>query len=307
MHGLARLAEPVDVDDRGEVVEARNRRRARTPPRSSPRPSHSRRTAPRRGTAGARGACRRARRRRRSAGPARVSRWPRRPMAARESGGPRGGSRAAEGQQLLVGDRAGRLEHAVVERRGVPLGEDQVIVAGVLGMVEVVAQVAGEQHRHQVGGGHRRRGVAGAGGVARPDRVDAKLLSELARSWHLPWARSYPPRELANTDPFRGSITVRLSVRALAGDDPGRDLVAPESPADRRAERRRHRRHRGAQSQGQRGHLDLGAISLDRRDHRVGHVFGRPGADPRGSLTPASANIPASRMNPGSTTDTPTP
>ena len=86
----------------------------------------------------------------------------------------------AEGQQVLVGDRAGGLEEAVVEGRGVTLGEDQMVVAGIFGMSEVVVQVIGEQHGDEVGGGHRRRRMARAGGVACSDRVDAELLSELA-------------------------------------------------------------------------------------------------------------------------------
>ena len=94
VHRLARLAEPVDVDDRDEVVELVERRRARTPPRSSPRPSRSRRTGPRRGRAAGPGAVQRARLRRRSAGPGRASRWRRRPTATPASGGPRAGYRA---------------------------------------------------------------------------------------------------------------------------------------------------------------------------------------------------------------------
>ena len=40
----------------------------------------------------------------------------------------------AEGEQLLVRDRAGRLEERVDERRGVALGEDQVVVRRVVGV-----------------------------------------------------------------------------------------------------------------------------------------------------------------------------
>ena len=59
------------------------------------------------------------------------------------------------------------------------LGEDEVVVRRVLGGGEVVAQIAGEQHRHQVGGRHRGGRVAGAGGGAGAHRVDAQLLSQL--------------------------------------------------------------------------------------------------------------------------------
>ena len=93
-HRLARLPEPVDVDDRGRGCRAPRTRRARTPPTSSPRPSRSRRTGTTRGRAGGRAACRRARRRPRSAGPGRASRSPRRWAGCAASGGPRAASRA---------------------------------------------------------------------------------------------------------------------------------------------------------------------------------------------------------------------
>ena len=64
-----------------------------------------------------------------------------------------------EGQQLVIGDRAGGVEYRIHERRGVALGEDQVIVVGVGGGIEVVVQVVGHQDRHQVGGRHRGRGM----------------------------------------------------------------------------------------------------------------------------------------------------
>ena len=66
----------------------------------------------------------------------------------------------AEGQQLLVGDRAGGLEDGVDERRRVALREDQVVVPRVVRVVEVVAEVLREEHGHQVGRGHRGRRVA---------------------------------------------------------------------------------------------------------------------------------------------------
>ena len=52
VHRLAALAEPVDVDDRGEVVELVEGARAPPPPTSTPRPSRCRRRSPRRGTGG---------------------------------------------------------------------------------------------------------------------------------------------------------------------------------------------------------------------------------------------------------------
>jgi hypothetical protein len=85
----------------------------------------------------------------------------------------------AEGEQLLVGDRARCLEHRVDERRGVALGEDQMVVAGILRLVEVVAQEAGEEHGQQVRRGHRRgrmpRPCRGGGA----HRIDPQLLSQL--------------------------------------------------------------------------------------------------------------------------------
>ena len=86
----------------------------------------------------------------------------------------------AEGQELLVVDRARRLEDRVVQRRGVALGEDQVVVGRVGRVVVVEPQVAVQQDGHQVGGRHRGRRVAGAGGGRAADRVDPQLLAEVA-------------------------------------------------------------------------------------------------------------------------------
>ena len=60
----------------------------------------------------------------------------------------------AQAQQLGVRDDSGRLEHRVEQRAGVALAEDQAIVAGVTGVGPVISQVFGEEHRHEVGGGH---------------------------------------------------------------------------------------------------------------------------------------------------------
>jgi hypothetical protein len=89
------------------------------------------------------------------------------------------GTELAEGQKLLVGDGAGGGEHRVDERRRVTLGEDQVIVVGVGRIGVVVAQMARHEDGHEVGRGHRRRGVAGGGGIRRANRVDAQALGEL--------------------------------------------------------------------------------------------------------------------------------
>ena len=82
------------------------------------------------------------------------------------------------GHQLLVGDDPDRLEDRVEQRRGVPLGEDEVIVAGVVWVVPVVAQVPADQDGEQVGGGHARGRVPGSGRSARADGVHPQLLAE---------------------------------------------------------------------------------------------------------------------------------
>ncbi len=84
----------------------------------------------------------------------------------------------AEGEQLLVRDRAGRLVHRVQQGRGVSLGEDEVVVPRVVRVVEVVVQVLRQQDGHQVGRRHRRGRVAGLGHGRRADRVHAQLLPQ---------------------------------------------------------------------------------------------------------------------------------
>ena len=53
-------------------------------------------------------------------------------------------------------------------------------LAGFFGFGVVQPQVAVDQDGHQVGGGHRRRRVARAGGGRRADGVHPQLLAELA-------------------------------------------------------------------------------------------------------------------------------
>jgi hypothetical protein len=62
----------------------------------------------------------------------------------------------AEREQLLDRDRARGLVQRVQQRRRVSFGEDEVVVARVVRVVEVVAKVLREQDRHEVGPGHRR-------------------------------------------------------------------------------------------------------------------------------------------------------
>ncbi len=57
----------------------------------------------------------------------------------------------AERHELGVVDRAGRPEHRVVERRGVSLAEDQVVVRRSLRCGPVVPQMGHEQDRDEVG------------------------------------------------------------------------------------------------------------------------------------------------------------
>ena len=86
----------------------------------------------------------------------------------------------AEGEELLVVDRARGLEDRVVQRRRVALGEDQVVVGRVRRVGVVEPQVAVQQDGHQVGGRHRRGRVARARGGGAADGVDPQLLAELA-------------------------------------------------------------------------------------------------------------------------------
>lgn len=58
----------------------------------------------------------------------------------------------AEGEQLAVLDGADGLVGRVQQRRGVPLGQDEPVVARVGGPLEVVAQMPREENGHQIGG-----------------------------------------------------------------------------------------------------------------------------------------------------------
>jgi hypothetical protein len=55
---------------------------------------------------------------------------------------------APQGEKLLVADRSGRSIERVEEGRGVALGEDQMVVVGIVGPPVVVAEILVEQHRH---------------------------------------------------------------------------------------------------------------------------------------------------------------
>jgi len=86
---------------------------------------------------------------------------------------------AVSGHQLLVGDHPDRLVDGVQQRRSVPLGEDEVVVAGVIRVVPVIAEVPAYQDGHQVGGGHTGGRMPGTGRRARPDGVHPQLLAKL--------------------------------------------------------------------------------------------------------------------------------
>src|SRR5580692_10548738 len=92
-----------------------------------------------------------------------------------------GSEAAVAGHQLLVGDDPDCLVNRVQQGRGVPLGEDEVIVAGVIWVVPVVPEVTAHQDGQQVSGGHTRGGMPGPGRGARTDGVHAQLLAELGR------------------------------------------------------------------------------------------------------------------------------
>ena len=85
-------------------------------------------------------------------------------------------------QHLVLRDHPGGAVDRIEEDRRMALREDEAVVCDALRIREVVAEVAVHENRHEVGGRHRGRGMAGAGRGAHPDRVDAELLTQLAAS-----------------------------------------------------------------------------------------------------------------------------
>ena len=179
VHRLAGLAEPVDVDDRGQVVELVEARvLERLPHRAlghlgvaAQAPDPIRQAVEL--LAGQRDAHRDRQALPQGPGGHVDPRQDGRRMSLDPA------AELAEGEHLLVADRAGGLVHRVQQRRRVALAEDQMIVPRILRRAEVVVEVLRHEHGHEVGGRHRRRRVAAAGGAARADRVDADLLAEL--------------------------------------------------------------------------------------------------------------------------------
>src|SRR5580693_4043468 len=90
-----------------------------------------------------------------------------------------GAEAAVAGHQLLVGHDTDRLENRVQQGRGMALGEDEVVVARLIRVVPVIAEVPADQDSQQVGGGHARGRMPGTGRGARANGVNAQLLSEL--------------------------------------------------------------------------------------------------------------------------------
>ena len=134
------------------------------PPTSTLRPSRCRRTAPttRYGS--------RSRRLPASATPTPMGRpWPSEPVATSTHGSTgvgwpssrlpqrRGRSRTPASSIAPIAQ-----QDRVVERRRVALGEDQVVVVGLVRLVDAIAEVLGDQYRHQLGGRHGRGRMAGA-------------------------------------------------------------------------------------------------------------------------------------------------
>ncbi len=177
--GRSALAEPVDVDDRGEVVEMLVRRvLGRLPhralgqlavPAQHPHPvADAVQALARERDADAD----RQSLAERSGGRLHPGQPPGRGMPFERA------AQRAEGEQFGVLDQPDRLERGVQQRRGVSLGQHETVVAGVGGAIDVVAEVVGEEDGHQVGGGHGRGRMPGPGGIGGPHTVHAQLLSQ---------------------------------------------------------------------------------------------------------------------------------
>jgi hypothetical protein len=55
-----------------------------------------------------------------------------------------------------------------------------MIILGIVLVTEVIVEVLGHQHRHEIGGRHGRRGMPGLGRTAGAYGVDTKLLRKLS-------------------------------------------------------------------------------------------------------------------------------
>ena len=82
-------------------------------------------------------------------------------------------------EDVVVGDDPCGAVDRVQQGRCMALGEDQAVVRRALRVGEVEAEVALDEDRHEIGGRHRRGGMARARGGAHTNGVDAELLREL--------------------------------------------------------------------------------------------------------------------------------
>ena len=118
-----------------------------------------------------------------------------------------------------------------------------------------------------------------------------------------------PPPE-GPGQPRRRLITRRpapSALRAVLGADPVADLRAARGADDRRRDLGGEPGERRAQAHPDGRNVDLAAVALDRANDGVGDLLGGDGARAGRSFAPESANMPASRTNPGNTALTPTP
>ena len=277
VHRLAALAEPVDVEDRDRGCRARRSAACSNASQIEPSAiSLSPQQHPDAVRAAGRAACRRA------PSPTPIGRpWPSEPVATSTHGMRRRrvalepAAELAEGQQLLVGDRARGLEHRVEQRRGVALGEDQVVVARVVGLRR--SRSAGTSRAAPPSG--RRRTSTRSDGPDFGDgraahRVDAQLLAELAPEL----VRSAPCGRILRSR-RRGNVRYRMRV-AVAFDHRGvklreRVLERARGPAPRgRRPRHRHRR-RAHRLPGQGARAGRGDPSRRRRARRARLRLGR--------------------------------
>ena len=135
----------------------------------------------------------------------------------------------AKRHQLLVVDRADRLQHRVQRRGGVTLRHDEAVVGRGLGIADVEAEVVGVQHGEQVGARHGRGGMAGARAGGAADAVHRDLCRQVVpqldsivhgsprRSWSGPVRPSVPPSGLTRGPAIAGRVTssLRRGLRAL--------------------------------------------------------------------------------------------
>ena len=87
-------------------------------------------------------------------------------------------SLSAERQKLVVAERADPLQGRVEPRRRVALRQDEPVVQRVRGILDVEAEMVGEQDGQQVRAGHRRGRVTGTGGRRRAQAIDGDLCGE---------------------------------------------------------------------------------------------------------------------------------